>query len=350
MRVIGAKELKARLAASPRGAYLFFGEEEHLKRVYLSRFRALVTENTEFNVTVLELKEADVLSQLQAEFDRLPFLSDVRFLEVRALLPHRLTDREAEAVCALLETVPEDLIVIFYFFECDVPFSGNIPRTQKKLKDTVFFKTLPENVTVVNFTHPTPLELSAYYESKFRSRGISADKATVALLCARASGDMTLLENESEKLIALAAATGGVLTEAMVDEAIPALTETMIYKLSDAIESCDGARALAEYNTLRKMKFEPIPLLASIARAVSNLAIARGGISEAEAEKTFGLKPFRTRALVSRSGKMREEDIRSALLLCREADYRLKNTSLDEDILLQGLLVSLCRLLGGRGA
>ena len=231
-----------------------------------------------------------------------------------------------------------------------MPFSGNIPRAQKKLKDTLFFKNLPENVTVVNFTHPTPAELSAYYESKFRSRGIAAHKETVSLLCARAAGDMTLLENESEKLIALAAATDGVLTEQMVDEAIPALTETMIYKLSDAVESCDASRALAEYNTLRAMKFEPIPLLASVSRALSNLALARDGISEAEAEKTFGLKPFRTSALVSRAKNMREEDIREAILLCSEVDYRLKNTSLEEDVLLQELLVRVCAVLGGRRA
>ena len=347
MSFITAQELKARLASSPRGAYLFFGEEEHLKRVYLSRFRALVTENPEFNVTVLDLKEGDVVSQIRAETDRLPFLSDVRFLEVRSLLPHRLTDREAEELLALLSAVPEDLILIFYFFECDVPFSGNIPRTQKKLKDTLFFKRLPENVTVVNFTHPTQAQLFAYYDSKFRSRFVRAEKRIVELFCSRGAGDMTLLENESEKLIALASATGGVLTEQMVDEALPALTETMVYKLSDAIESCNARAALSEYNTLRNMKFEPIPLLASIARALSNLALVRGGISEGEAEKTFGLKPFRTKTLRARAQKMRAEDIEQCLLLCSEADQKLKNTSLDEDVLLQALLVSVCRILGG---
>ncbi len=348
MALIGAKELKARLSAHPTGAYLFFGEEEHLKRVYLSRFRALITENAEFNSTVLEVGENDPVSQIAAEMDRLPFLSELRFLEVRSLALHRLSEKDVVRLHALLAKCPEDLIVIFYFFECDVPFSGNIPKTQKKLKDLDVFKNLPENVTVVHFTHPKTGELLQYYDAKFKSRGVSAARDVLELFCTRGAGNMTLLENESEKLIALASASDRCVTRAMVEEALPALTETMVYKLSDAIESADAARALKEYNTLRAMKFEPIPLLASISRAVANLLLVKGSLSEEEAEMKFSLKPFRTRALKTRAAKMQKEDLVSAQLLCSETDRKLKNTSLDADLLLTTLIVSLCQKLGGR--
>ena len=347
MTVIGAKELKARLSAHPTGAYLFFGEEEHLKRVYLSRFRALVTSSPEFNVTTLEVREDDPISPIYAEVMRPPFLSDLRFLDVRGLALHRLTDKQAEEFCALVSEVPEDLILIFYFFECDVPFSGNIPRTQKKLKDLPAFKNLPSSVTVVNFTHPTQSELCAYYEAKFKSRGVESEKRIIDLFCSRGAGDMVLLENESEKLIALARATDGVLTQEMVDEALPELNETMVYKLSDAIESTDCARALKEYDTLRKMKFEPIPLLATVSRSVANLALVQGGISEMDAEKTFGLKPFRTRTLKERARKMEPARLASCLALCSEVDRKLKNTALDGDVLLQTLITDVCRMLRG---
>lgn len=344
MTVIGAKELKARLAASPGGAYLFFGEEEHLKRVYLSRFRALVTENTEFNVTTLEVTESDPISQIRAEFSRMPFLSPLRFLDVRGLSLHKLSEKESEELCALLSDCPEDLICIFYFFECDIPFASNIPRTQKKLKDLPVYRALPDNVAVVHFTHPTPAELCAYYEAKFKSRAVTVSRGVVQELCTRAAGDMVLLENETDKLISLVG-HGGEVTLEMVDEALPALTESAVYKLSDAIESCDAPRALTEYAVLRKMKFEPIPLLASVCRAVANLALVKGSFSDAELEKTFGLKAFRIRALKSRAAALSLSALARCQILCSDVDRNLKNTSIDGDVLLQTLIVDICRIL-----
>ena len=346
--VIGAKECKARLSAQPTGAYLFFGEEEHLKRVYLSRFRALVTENPEFNTTRLEVGESDPIGEVAYEMGRLPFLSEMRFLDVRGLALHRLSDKEVERFHALLSDCPPDLIVVFYFFECDLPFAGTIPKSQKKLKDLPVFQNLPEGVTVVNFTHPTASELFAYYDAKFKSRKVSASREVVELFCARAKGNMKLLENESEKLVALALSGDGVLTREMIDEALPELSETMIYKLSDAVENADAARAISEYRILRTMKFEPIPLLASLARTVANLSIARGTLSEMEAEKQFGIKPYRFRALKARAAKLSPSSLASCQAMVSDVDRNLKNTALDADVMLETLIVRLCTTLGGR--
>lgn len=345
--VIGAKELKARLAASPAGAYLFFGEEEHLKRVYLARFRALVRENAEFNVTTVTVREDDALSTLRAEMDRMPFLSELRFLEVRGLSLHKFSNKEASEFCALLATCPEDLILILYFFECDIPFSGNIPKTQKRLSTLPAYQNLPDSVTVVHFAHPTTAELTAYYEAKFKSRGVSVTKEVAALFAARGGGNMTLLENESEKLIALAASTGGALTREMVDEAMPELSESMIYKLSDALEACDAPRAITEYRILRSMKFDTIPLLASVARTVSNLTLMKGEITDKEAESRFGIKAFRARSLRERARRMDAGSLFRCQERCSQIDRELKNTSLDADVLLETLIVELCRTLGG---
>lgn len=348
MTLLGAKELKARLSAHPTGAYLFFGEEEFLKRLYLSRFRALITENAEFNVSTLEVGEERPVAQIAAEMAQLPFLSDLRFLEVRGLALHRLSDGEGEELCRLLADCPEDLILILYFFECDLPFSGTIPGTKKQLKDLPVYQNLPEGVSVVRFTHPTAKELFVYYDAKLKSRGVKADRAVLELFCARGKGNMTLLENESEKLISLSLAGDGTLTREMVEEALPELSETMIYKLSDAIESCDTRRALEEYETLRNMKFMPIPLFASIARAVANLAIVKSGVGEQEAEKQFGLKPFRVKTLRARAKNVSDLALAEAQAACSETDRKLKNTGIDEDLLLQTLIVTVCHTLGGK--
>ena len=345
--VLGAKELKQRLAAHPAGVYFFFGEEEHLKRVYLSRFKALVRENAEFNTAALTLKEGEGLGGLAAELGAVPFLSPLRFVGVWGLELHKLSEKESEEFCRLISACGEDQIVIFYFYECDLPFSGNIPRTAKRLNTLPVYKNLPENAVVVNFTHPTPAELYAYYEAKFAHRNVKAAPEVVRLFCARGAGDMTLLENESEKLIAYAASHAGEITREMVDEALPETDESMLYKISDAVENADVSRALNEYRILRGMKFDPIPILATLARCVSTLHLAAACPSVQTLVEAHGIKDFRAKKLVGTAKKYTKKALREAQELCLGADKTLKNTSLDPDVVLQECIVRICRTLKG---
>lgn len=343
MSVIGAKELKARLASSACGGYLFFGEEEHLKRVYLSRFRALVTSCPEFNVTKLVLPQDGAISVLSGEVARLPMLSDIRFVEAHGLLLHQLTESEETALLALMEDLPSDLILILYFHECDVPFEREIPRTKKKLKDLAVYQRLVECATVVNFTHPTTAELVAYYGAKLKSRGISAERELLTQLALRTGGDMTRMENESETLIALAAEAGGVLTRALLDSVLPPPDDARYYYLTDALEQCDGTRALSEYQSLRAQKNEPIPILSSVAKSLAYQLIAKeGGLTPPEAEQEYGIKAFRYQKLCRSTERVSRAHLCDCLQECTRLDRLFKSTALPADVLMTELILKIC--------
>ncbi len=327
------------------GVYFFFGEEEHLKQVYLSRLRAQVDE---FNTKKITLTPEDWYAQLSAEIGQVSFFSARRFLEIRALPLPYMNEKEAQQLAALLSSVDDDLILVCYFFECDIPFTGNIPRTQKRLLNLPAFKNLPESVCVVNFQHPTASECVYYYDAKFKSRGVSAERAVLELFCSRGKNDMSLLENESEKLIALAGVSGGVLTREMVEEALPQASESMLYRLSDAVEGADAKRALEEYRILRAMKFDPIPILATISRTIVNLRLVQATTDGKTLEETFGIKGFRQKKLITAARRVSPQALNECAELCLNTDMKLKNTSLSADVLLEEVLVKICMKLGGR--
>ena len=107
--------LKTKIKCEPCGAYLFFGEEEYLKSFYLDKLRELVDKGgfAQLDYSKLDF-ENKTIDDLASEFFVMPMGGEVRLLEVRNLLPMKLSDKDFAKLVELVEEIPDYLIFVIY--------------------------------------------------------------------------------------------------------------------------------------------------------------------------------------------------------------------------------------------
>ena len=108
--IITTKDLELKQRQNVTGAYLFFGEEEYLKRHYLQRFREKAEADKDlaaFNHTIIDGGDLDAL---EAECSGLALFAESRLIELRDLNIKKLKKDQQEAVCDLLSSTITDTI------------------------------------------------------------------------------------------------------------------------------------------------------------------------------------------------------------------------------------------------
>lgn len=333
-KILGTEDLRARIRKDPAGVYFFFGEEERLKQMYLARLQESV-ENAAFNTAKLTLSDAP-LAALEAEISVLPFLSERRFVRVDGLITAKLSASQEARFFALLENAPAYLILVFFFPAASVP--------DAKLQESTLFSGLPENVCAVRFARRTAAELVRYMDGRFQKRGISVPEQVLRELVLRCDQDMTHLERAGETLIAYAAAKKEPITIKTVDAFLPEKLDSRLYRLSDAVQAANAAAALSEYASLRAQDTDEYRICATVARAVGILHALRTADRDT-ALSVLGVKSFRYGDMAAQARRVSSAAFCEASALCLDADAKLKNTSLNPDVVLQELIVRVCGIL-----
>ena len=158
------------------------------------------------------------------------------------------------------------------------------------------------------------------------------------------SGDlMNRLIPEIEKVAAYA--KGGKVTTAEVEAVANHIPEAVIFEMTDCISQKQYNNALAILAELLADKNnEPIPMVAMLGMQMRNLYAARLAL-----DKNLGINylmdsgavkyDFQARKLLQAARGFRMEQLRRAVELCAETDYRMKSSASDDRELLKELVL-----------
>ena len=159
---------------------------------------------------------------------------------------------------------------------------------------------------------------------------ILPDEAMATLL-SRCPQDMTGLSGEIEKLIAYCLGNGitTLTPEIVTHVSAPALREDA-FALANAVLAGDRTAALSALDVCRKQKEEPIVVLASLARVMSDLltvsVMVDGGADKAEIARSLKMHEYKASLYIKSAKGFGTPRFEASLKRCRDADRMMKSS------------------------
>ena len=319
-------EVRVLKEQGPERLYFLWGPEDYLREQFLLTLkkRCLPEGEDSFSYKRLNGPELDPL-ELQQAVDAMPFLTERSFVELRDVDLNRIG--EPDAILEVLRDIPEYCTVAFVqnaHFEPDgrIRLVKGIRAAGRDLK----------------FTQASQGQLIDWIIRRFAACGKAAELEAVQRLIFISGDLMNRLIPEIEKVAAYAA--GDRVTVADVEAVANHIPEAVIFELTDCIAQKKNSAALSVLAELLSDKNnEPIPMLALLSAQMRKLYAARlameQGLGIQYVMEVCSLKyDFMASKLLQSARGFSLPQLRRAVELCAEADYKIKSSSLDDRELL----------------
>jgi DNA polymerase III, delta subunit len=333
------QEFDRQLKSGALSAYLFYGNEEYLARVYRDKLRAKITggDAEVFNHAVLD---GDTYSPgaLADEILMLPVMADCRFIEVKGVSFAKAD--AVEGLCSVLEILPDCPHVVVLIYAMGEDFDAGSEKQPSKTLAALSGCLVP-----VCFSPETPARLAQWIARHFEAEGVGAPQEICARLVAFSGRDMTTLAGEIDKLAAFVLAHGrSTVTEPDIREVCGAVTELDSFALANAVLQGDSDAAMTALTEALSRREKPELLLASISRVFCDLYAVRlcadEGMGKRDIAAKLKLHEYKAGLYVMACRNHTAEALAAAVERCREADLKLKSTQVASEVILTRLALS----------
>lgn len=324
-------ELSSHLADDdPSPVYVVTGNQELLRELAVQDLRAAVvgSEPTPFNFERFDGQEAGADRVVMAA-NVLPLLGGRRLVLVKRA--SKLVDKSEALAAYVSDPSPQTVLVL------DLEKK---PDARRKA-----WKELEKNATVVTCDAPSPRELEGWVQEQAEARKLRLGRESVSYLITEFGTDLRRLAGELEKLSLYAG------KEKLDLETIATVLgrgkAQHVFKFIDAVAAGDATQALRQLGRLMDEGEPALRILALLDRLVGQLRMA----SEARATGRRGsslasilkMPPPAARRLAENAARFDERALDRALSAVAETDRILKSSRLPERVVMETLVISLCR-------
>ena len=335
--VSGYNQLKSDLSAkTPKNFYLFYGEEDYLRRYYLSALRRQLLDGLTDDFNFHRLTEENfTLQELSDSLEALPMMAERSLVLIEDVDLFALPEGERSKLAELLSELPEYCCLILTYEE----FKPD--KRKKKL-----WEALEKNAVMVEFRYQSEHDLKQWINRHFKANQKLISPVLCTYLLERCGVSMTHLDGEIEKICAYSGAPE--IVQADIDAVVEPTLEAVVFDISDALAQRRFDRALECLHTAFQLREEPIYVLGAIGSQMRRLHAAKVLLSEgksgAELAELCGIAPFAANKTVAQARRISDRFCEKAVLLCYETDYKLKSTYDDGERLLETLVFELAEV------
>lgn len=324
-------ELKSRLKSGElSGWYIFSGEEDYLKKYYLSQLRcAIVTDEvfSTFNHVVYDGQEIDFASVAE-DIKSPPMMSDYKLIEWRYANLDALKESEKSVLFSLMELKDEYPCAIFAIMTSVEGFDAGTAKRPSKLATR-----LGEGFGILNFQKSTDSQLLSWLKKHFDAEGVGVDLPTLNALLFRSGRSMEVLNNEVSKLCAYAKANGASSVTATEVELIASPTaECDAFALSNAVIEKNVERAFVALADLKQRRVEPAVIVSMLERTYSELSsvalLLDEGRGVSDIESIMKFHPFKAKLYIGAAKKTGSKRLAESLAQLRRLDASSKSGGL----------------------
>ena len=322
-----AFELRTLKERGPERLYLLWGPEDYLREQYLTQLKkkCLPEGEDDFSYKRLDGPALDPL-RLQQALDAMPFMTERTFVELRDVDINKLSD--ADACAKLISDIPD---------YCTVAFVQNAQfEPDGRLR---FVKTLRSECRELKFTQQSQGMLTDWIARRFAAAGKKVELSAAQRLIFISGDLMSRLIPEIEKIAAYA--KGDAVTQADVEAVANHIPEAVVFEMTELISQKKINSALSVLSELLADKNnEPIMMLAVLGRQMRQLYAARLAL-----DKNLGTKyvmevcamkyDYIASKLISAARGFTLPQLKRAVELCAETDYRMKSSGADPRELLK---------------
>ena len=332
MPVLTSEKFRSEIRSGKIGSlYFLVGEEIYLRDMAFNTLldAALDPGSRTFNLDVFTASQAvpgDIVDRILS----FPMMAPRRVVVVNGC--GELKEDASRLLIPVLESPPESTTLIFV---------GDRVDGRKKL-----FGLLRKKARVVEFSALREKDRISWIEGHIKTLGKGISKDGLHLFCERATKDLCVVAGEIEKLV-LFIGDRPVIQRDDVAGATGLSGESSIFDFTDAVGAKNSGRALWILSKIREAGERAGGIVWRLTKHVQTLMKIRMLQESREKEKEFpnllGLPPYVTSKLVRQSQKFSNSDFGKACEALVTAEDRLKSGYQTEEIVLQLLVVSLCR-------
>lgn len=293
------KDLRAALETGTlRGCYLFAGEEDYLKRYYLSRVREAVVADeafAAFNHILFDGQDMSFAALLDAVKSP-PMFTEQKLVEWRYPSFSKMKESDLRALEEILDALPDYDYTVIAIIVAD----GEVDLGTEK-RPGKFAKRFKDKINVLNFAKSNETQLLSWLKRHFDKEKIEVTRESLEALLFRSGKSMDTLANEVIKLSSYLKANGrGALTAEVVREVASSTPEADTFALSNAILDRNKKAAFDALSDMKRQRSEPTVIVGMMAKTYSELLavtmLKEDGLDQVKIEAALGIHPFKVKS------------------------------------------------------
>jgi len=321
------KELKSGLY----GTYLFYGDEEYLKKFYAGRAEKHTVGDdpdlASWNTHIINAENDANLGELEAAVLSVSMMGDRIFVRYNADLTS-LSTEETKILIDIIESIDPDRTVLLIVAPPGGFDAGSAKRPSK------MYKQYEAVAKLVDLTAETPAELKKWMARRLSQDSLAITPDAQELLLSRATGNMFILSGELEKLAAYSLANGiSSIDSSHIMEISSVTAEEDAFALANAILDGDRRKALSVLHIHKMHRESAVGVLASVTKCICDMMTVAYLAEEGADKQTVAAKTkmheYRAGLYLKAVAGSPPERLLAAAKRCREADIKLKSTQLD---------------------
>ncbi|HHW31554.1 MAG TPA: DNA polymerase III subunit delta [Clostridiaceae bacterium] len=319
-----------------RNLYLFYGQEEFLKKYYLNAIEKIIINEQfrEMNKVVLEGKVS--LSRLADVCETVPLFSERKLVLAKNTGLFKTGSKEAasgkDSDMDFFKKIPTFTCLVFYEEEID-----------KRLK---IVNAVKNNGLIVEFEYQNSTELVKWVIKVFNTYNKKISEELAAQLVNYCEPAMTDILNEINKII-LYMGDRKVANANDLEQVCTKSIKSKIFDLTDAISEKNSTRALKLLNDMVLLK-EPIPkIIFMIARQFRLILEMKLMLNDKVNIKTVASKlkihPFIAGKIANQAKRLSTDTLKKALERTYELDGDIKTGKINDRIAVELLIAEFCK-------
>lgn len=316
----------------PERLYLLWGAEDYLRESFFDEIKklCLAEGSAGFNHHRLSGSPLDMRSFAEA-VDAVPFMGERTLVEVRNFDINSVKDDEADRLKDIVSDIPEYATVALLLPIGSEP-DGRLTAVKavKKLGNAIEFTTQPQSLLINWITR------------RFSALGKNIGRTECEKLIFTSGELMTRLIPEIEKIAGYA--KGDTVTAGDIEKTAQRIPEASVFEMTDRLSEKDFDKAARLMAELLASGEHPIKILAMIGFQLRRLYTARVALDNRLGRDFvmescgIGYSFLADKLLKSASGFTKAQ-LKRAVELCAECDYRMKSSSEDDEDILKELLL-----------
>ena len=312
--------------------YLLWGAEDYLRDSFIDEIRKLCLEggSSEFNLHRLSGTPLN-MQKLSEAVDAMPFMGEKTLVEVHDFDINSVKDEDTERLKGIVSDIPEYSTVVF-----------SLPTGYEPDGRLTAMKTLKKLGSAIEFTTQSQGLLINWITRRFSALGKNIGRSECEKLIFISGELMTRLIPEIEKIAG--SSKSETVTVSDIEKTAQRIPEASVFEMTDALADKNFDKAALLMAELLQSGEHPIKILAMIGFQMRRLYTARVALDEGLGQKfvmeSCGISyPFLADKLLKSAWGFSSKQLKRAVELCAESDYRMKSSSEDDEDILKELLL-----------
>jgi DNA polymerase-3 subunit delta len=325
-----------------KGAVLIYGDEKYLINKSICMIYKLVKVMPEINIIKLEddnITRDNIINSCET----IPCFSSIKVVHIKnpdfliKLKDTKGTENSSdvlETISKYIKDTPDGIILL-------ISFEGELNGNNKAVA------LVKNNGCLVQYNKVKGKDLEKWAEDFFKNCGKDIKKSELSYFMSMAPASINFMETEIQKICDYAL-DETTITREHIDAAAHKSLESNIFKMVDSISKKNADNAVSILNALMYQGEEALRILGMITRQYRILCTVKDcmednmAISEIK-EKTKIKIDFIMNNYINQAKVCSDKYLASSMKLCLDADNKLKNSNYPEKLVLEMLIVNLCK-------